>query len=191
MGLLTPPKKQWHHKRAQLYQLKMKCSPTRAERRFDDILDEALKSDKSLPIFKATQSKKTRWDRKKRKFKKQKIFEFSQLKKAYIVDFYIPGLRLVIEIDGTSHDKSESYDNARTRALNTRGIKVIRFTNNETLDHDTCLNRLVQEIETRKQEIPTVSISNYKHYQLSKDTNKAMDKAYQDYIKHGGTITKC
>lgn len=50
----------------------------------------------------------------------------------YIVDFYIPSIKLVIEIDGGQHydeDVNEIKDKARTNYLNTLGIQVVRYTN--------------------------------------------------------------
>lgn len=50
----------------------------------------------------------------------------------YIVDFYIPKFRTVIEIDGRGHDKNKGYDNNRTHRLKRSGVrKVIRFRNEE------------------------------------------------------------
>ena len=53
----------------------------------------------------------------------------------FIVDFYCPKLKLVIEIDGGIHftDKQKKYDKERTKVLETYGLNVIRFTNNEVL----------------------------------------------------------
>jgi very-short-patch-repair endonuclease len=51
----------------------------------------------------------------------------------FIADFYCASARLVIEIDGDSHaepDQAE-YDSARTRWLEVRGYRVIRFHNND------------------------------------------------------------
>ena len=53
----------------------------------------------------------------------------------YVADFYCARHRLVIELDGDSHftDSRELYDKARTHALATWRIAVIRFTNSEVL----------------------------------------------------------
>ncbi len=53
----------------------------------------------------------------------------------YIVDFYCPQLRLIIELDGSQHlePKSIVYDKKRTQYFNSLNIKVIRFLNNEIL----------------------------------------------------------
>ncbi|WP_353563996.1 endonuclease domain-containing protein [Longimonas sp.] len=51
----------------------------------------------------------------------------------YIVDFYCPGERLVIELDGATHDgplRSE-YDAERQVYLETKGIRVVRFENKQ------------------------------------------------------------
>lgn len=47
----------------------------------------------------------------------------------YIVDFYSPKLKLVIEIDGDSHrtDDAIGYDRQRTAVLNSYGLTVIRL----------------------------------------------------------------
>ena len=51
----------------------------------------------------------------------------------YIVDFASRSRRLVIELDGDTHGGRESYDAARTRALEVRGYRVIRFANAEVM----------------------------------------------------------
>ena len=47
----------------------------------------------------------------------------------YIIDFYCPKLRLVIELDGGQHSEEDSkeYDEGRTRYLNGQGMEVLRF----------------------------------------------------------------
>ncbi|MFQ5715785.1 MAG: endonuclease domain-containing protein [Nitrospinales bacterium] len=51
----------------------------------------------------------------------------------YIVDFYCHRFRLVVEIDGDSHgeDQNMLYDLKRTSYLESKGLKVLRFTNRE------------------------------------------------------------
>ncbi len=52
----------------------------------------------------------------------------------YIADFYCTEAKLVIEVDGITH--SEPADDAtRTAWLNTQGIHVIRFWNNEIMEN--------------------------------------------------------
>ena len=51
----------------------------------------------------------------------------------YIVDFYCPKLKIVIEIDGIQHYEEDNakYDFRRTEFLENLGLTVIRFDNSE------------------------------------------------------------
>jgi very-short-patch-repair endonuclease len=49
----------------------------------------------------------------------------------YIVDFYCPTKRLVIELDGQQHLENKEYDEERTKLFKTLDIKVVRFWNAE------------------------------------------------------------
>jgi len=49
----------------------------------------------------------------------------------YIVDFYIKRLGIVIEIDGSSHDEKEEYDEERDCYLRGLELDVIHFTDSE------------------------------------------------------------
>jgi very-short-patch-repair endonuclease len=53
----------------------------------------------------------------------------------YIVDFYCPTTKLVIEVDGGQHfdDDGITRDNERDGYINSLGLKVLRFTNIEVL----------------------------------------------------------
>jgi very-short-patch-repair endonuclease len=53
---------------------------------------------------------------------------------AYIVDFFCPEAALIIELDGGQHDGSDR-DAARTKWLEERGYRVLRFWNNEALSN--------------------------------------------------------
>jgi len=54
----------------------------------------------------------------------------------YIVDFYCPSAKLVIELDGSQHYEKEAmeYDAIRTEYLNALDLSVLRFSNRE-VDH--------------------------------------------------------
>ena len=49
----------------------------------------------------------------------------------YMVDFFCPAARLVIEVDGSQH--SEEMDRSRTQFLEAKGLAVLRFWDNEVL----------------------------------------------------------
>ncbi|MEE3453756.1 endonuclease domain-containing protein [Dialister sp.] len=59
------------------------------------------------------------------RFVRQKII------RPYIVDFYCPLVRLVIELDGSQHfsDHGKAYDEKRTAFLQSKGYMVIRYSN--------------------------------------------------------------
>ena len=51
----------------------------------------------------------------------------------FIVDFYIPSCKLVIELDGAQHTEPQAaeYDAHRTAYLQSIGCRVLRYGNNE------------------------------------------------------------
>lgn len=74
----------------------------------------------------------------------------------YIADFYCHKLKLVIEIDGESHlaEGAREYDEHRTKVLNAYGIEVIRYTNEEILNHiGEVESDLKENVRKREQEL--------------------------------------
>jgi very-short-patch-repair endonuclease len=55
----------------------------------------------------------------------------------YIVDFYCSAIRLAIELDGGEHNdpRHQVRDQRRSRLLESKGITVIRFWNNDVLEN--------------------------------------------------------
>jgi very-short-patch-repair endonuclease len=63
----------------------------------------------------------------------------------FIVDFYCPSCKLVIEVDGAIHTQQLVYDEARTEQLRSFGYRVLRFTNEEVLnDLQTVIDRITK-----------------------------------------------
>ena len=60
-------------------------------------------------------------------------FHRQQIIGNYIVDFFSPKLKLIIEIDGYQHfyEENREYDNKRTEYLEKLGFYVLRFENTE------------------------------------------------------------
>ncbi|WP_337872718.1 endonuclease domain-containing protein [Ignavibacterium sp.] len=56
---------------------------------------------------------------------------------SYVVDFYCPEEKLVVELDGDVHFNTEAvdYDKERTEFLESVGLKVIRFENQDVLSN--------------------------------------------------------
>jgi len=55
----------------------------------------------------------------------------------YIVDFYCPSGKLIIEIDGDSHFRKEAIrrDEERTEFFNSLGLQILRFSNKEVMEN--------------------------------------------------------
>jgi very-short-patch-repair endonuclease len=62
----------------------------------------------------------------------------------YIADFMCKELRLVIEVDGITHDSKLEKDKRRTDVLRQAGFNVFRFTDEEVL---TNIRGVAREIE--------------------------------------------
>ncbi|RZL69838.1 MAG: imidazole glycerol phosphate synthase subunit HisF [Pedobacter sp.] len=70
----------------------------------------------------------------------------------YIADFYCHQIKLIIEIDGSIHNKPEILinDTERQKNLEQLGIKIIRFTNNELHSSlNSVLDKIKQTIQER------------------------------------------
>jgi len=65
----------------------------------------------------------------------------------YVVDFYCPETRIVIEVDGDSHftDEARAYDEARELYLKAHNLRVLRFTNEEVMKN---IKNAVDQIAT-------------------------------------------
>ena len=77
-----------------------------------------------------------------KKFRRQHSFGY------YIIDFYCPAAKLVVELDGKIHDTEEAqrYDRQRDAFMQSLGLKVLRFRNEDVLQN---MSGVLQEIERR------------------------------------------
>ena len=107
----------------------MRNKPTEAEKMLWNVL-----SDKGIGNY---------------KFRRQHIIG------EYIVDFVCLEKRLIIEVDGSIHNELEQieHDKQRTEWLESKGFKVIRFTNNQVLSD------LFNTIENIRKELNTISVA--------------------------------
>jgi len=71
----------------------------------------------------------------------------------YIVDFFCPRAKLVIEVDGSHHLVGEKieYDRIRADYLSSLGLRVLRFTNTDVL---TQIDGVIESIIENMEEIP-------------------------------------
>ncbi len=87
----------------------------------------------------------------KRRMKQLKGYQFYRQKPIgdYIVDFFCPRAKRVIEVDGSQHrtDEMTEYDRIRDEYMSSLGLRVLRFTNTDVLTHtDGVVERIEEEI---------------------------------------------
>jgi len=86
----------------------------------------------------------------------QKIFKVPKRigNSNYIVDFYIPQNNVVIEIDGSQHNKLENIqkDSIRTEALLSMGVsRVIRFSNEEVNNNSEKISNFMERLKKEQE----------------------------------------
>ena len=66
----------------------------------------------------------------------------------FVVDFYCPKAKLVIELDGSQHytEKLQAKDETRDRYMMTQGLKTLRFSDKEVFEN---LTGVLEEIWNR------------------------------------------
>ena len=64
----------------------------------------------------------------------------------YIVDFYCFEERIAIEVDGGQHTRHAAYDAQRTSSLESEGVRVLRFWNNQVLGEVEAVKHLILEV---------------------------------------------
>ena len=70
----------------------------------------------------------------------------------YIVDFYAPGARLVVEVDGSQHLEQDhaGKDQLRDEYLKDQGMIVLRFNNLEVLQKtESVVQKIFQTVAER------------------------------------------
>jgi len=63
----------------------------------------------------------------------------------YIVDYVCLDEKLVVEVDGGQHDEQRDQDAQRTRYLEQRGFRVIRFWNHQVLGELDAVTEAITE----------------------------------------------
>jgi very-short-patch-repair endonuclease len=71
---------------------------------------------------------------------------------SFIVDFYCPARKMVIEIDGPIHDKQKEEDEIREAYLKSSGYKVLRLDSQQVEKHliDVLSEILMANIDSKK-----------------------------------------
>ena len=70
----------------------------------------------------------------------------------YFADFYCPAARLIVEIDGPSHDEAQwAYDERRQAFLEVEGYRVVRISAGDiTRDFESALHKIFAELLDRE-----------------------------------------
>ena len=77
----------------------------------------------------------------------------------YIVDFYCPRLKLIIEVDGDTHFGEEmmKYDFERQRQIESLGIKFLRFTNLDIYENiESVLEEVIRDMNLKTTPNPSL-----------------------------------
>ena len=93
-----------------------------------------------------TDAERKLWAKTRRKQIKEYQFYRQKAIGDYIVDFYCPRAKLIVEIDGSQHLVGETiqYDRIRDDYLSSIGLRVLRFTNTDVL---TNIKGVIERIE--------------------------------------------
>jgi len=70
----------------------------------------------------------------------------------FVLDFYCPALKLAVELDGAQHYSvdGKASDSERSAWLQTQGIQVLRFLNQEVFED---MDNVIKAIRNKIQEI--------------------------------------
>ena len=109
----------------------------------DPLLYPYLKNNRKLLINNITEAEAILWNCLKSKqlgvkFRRQHIIE------NFIPDFVCLSCKLIIEVDGEIHKFQKKHDEERTKFLNERGYRVLRFKNEEILNE---IELVIQKIK--------------------------------------------
>lgn len=151
------------HKIAKKFRRQNLKKSTRAERKFEYLLKKHnINYQKQFVVMFSNKVRK--------RTRTQKSF--------YILDFYLPGDRIGIEIDGESHNNKSKYDIVRDKEIYFYAkTRVIRFTNTDVfMNPEMTMMTLLEFIETNKRYTK-------KHKPLKKE-----DICYPQPKKGDGTI---
>ena len=98
-----------------------------------------------------TECERLLWSRLRRKQLHSVQFYRQKPIGSYIVDFYAPAARLVVEVDGSQHqDQADSQNDAiRDESLKSQALRVLRFTNRQVLgDLDSVVWVVVEALKS-------------------------------------------
>lgn len=104
-----------------------------------------------------TESEQALWSRVRRKQIAGIQFYRQRPISGFVVDFYCPNAKLVVEVDGSQHLSPEKslQDTHRDTLLKKLGLRVLRFNSAEVLQHtDAVTEAIRQAVVSHRREIP-------------------------------------
>ena len=99
-----------------------------------------------------TDAEQALWHRVRRKQIQNVQFYRQKPLRSFIVDFYCPAAKLVVELDGSQHFETghQARDQARDAALAGLGLQVLRFDNRQVLlETDAVLAAIDEAVKGR------------------------------------------
>ncbi|HEU4901757.1 MAG TPA: alpha/beta fold hydrolase, partial [Flavisolibacter sp.] len=111
-----------------------------------NLLKEFVRAHRSKP----TQAEDTLWQQLRGKHLAGYKFRRQHIVGKYIADFICLPEKLIVEVDGLIHQLPENKesDEARTRLLQSKGYRVVRFSNEEVINQSgKVLNTILQELK--------------------------------------------
>jgi len=114
--------------------------------------DPRLKKTSRLLRTNMTDAEQALWQRIRRKQIQGMQFYRQKPLFAFVVDFYCPAAKLVIELDGSQHfaEEHQGKDQERDAALTGSGLRVLRFDNRQILlETDAVLEVINKAVKER------------------------------------------
>jgi very-short-patch-repair endonuclease len=91
-----------------------------------------------------TRAERVLWERLRKNRSAGLHFRRQQIICGYIADFYCHSAGVVVEVDGGIHRDRKDADRFREKVISALGLKIIRVSNREVLDHlEEVLNKIV------------------------------------------------
>lgn len=114
--------------------------------------NSALKRSARTLRLNLTDSEQLLWSRLRRRQLLEVQFYRQKPLGNYIIDFYAPRARLVVEVDGGQHfeERQAKYDQQRSVYLEHQRLQVLRFTNLEVLQEiDAVVEAIFRAVQKR------------------------------------------
>ena len=119
--------------------------------------DPKLKETSRLLRSSMTDAEQALWQRIRHKQIQGVQFYRQKPLSAFVVDFYCPAAKLVIELDGSQHfaEEHQGKDQERDAALTGSGLRVLRFDNRQILlETDAVLEVIDKAVKERVNQNP-------------------------------------